>query len=138
MAYALKVKEGPQILFLRGNRILYREKRKNHDFFLILILYSHKYSMGIGFHFYLELNLQNFAQQMSWCRWLPTFIIKQRSLRAWAELLLVECSSQFSSVKGNIMSQNFTADWNLPLHLVTNPLLQNVKWQPYKGLFYSN
>lgn len=26
MAYALKVKEGPQILFLRGNRILYREK----------------------------------------------------------------------------------------------------------------
>ncbi|XP_024019169.1 thioredoxin-like fold domain-containing protein MRL7, chloroplastic [Morus notabilis] len=26
LAYALKVKEGPQILFLRGNRILYREK----------------------------------------------------------------------------------------------------------------
>ncbi|XP_074367024.1 thioredoxin-like fold domain-containing protein MRL7 homolog, chloroplastic isoform X2 [Apium graveolens] len=26
MAYALKVKEGPQVLFLRGNRILYREK----------------------------------------------------------------------------------------------------------------
>lgn len=26
MAYALKVKEGPQILFLRGNRIVYREK----------------------------------------------------------------------------------------------------------------
>ncbi|WOH01793.1 hypothetical protein DCAR_0521178 [Daucus carota subsp. sativus] len=26
MAYALKVREGPQILFLRGNRILYREK----------------------------------------------------------------------------------------------------------------
>ncbi|KAI5656902.1 hypothetical protein M9H77_25695 [Catharanthus roseus] len=26
LAYALKVKEGPQILFLRGNRILYRER----------------------------------------------------------------------------------------------------------------
>lgn len=35
MAYALKVKEGPQVLFLRGNRILYREKGKNL-YFLIL------------------------------------------------------------------------------------------------------
>lgn len=26
LAYALKAKECPQILFLRGNRILYREK----------------------------------------------------------------------------------------------------------------
>lgn len=28
LAYALKVREGPQILFLRGNKILYREKGK--------------------------------------------------------------------------------------------------------------
>lgn len=30
LAYALKVKEGPQILFVRGNRILYKEKGKVH------------------------------------------------------------------------------------------------------------
>ncbi|KAL9997680.1 putative thioredoxin-like domain-containing protein MRL7/MRL7L [Helianthus debilis subsp. tardiflorus] len=29
LAYALKVRECPQILFLRGNRIIYRETRKN-------------------------------------------------------------------------------------------------------------
>lgn len=29
LAYALKVRECPQILFLRGNRILYREKGEN-------------------------------------------------------------------------------------------------------------
>ena len=30
LAYALKVNEGPQVLFLRGNRILYREKGPNY------------------------------------------------------------------------------------------------------------
>lgn len=34
LAYALKVKECPQILFLRGNRILYREKGTSHIFSL--------------------------------------------------------------------------------------------------------
>lgn len=32
LAYALKVKECPQILFLRGNKILYREKGKAYCF----------------------------------------------------------------------------------------------------------
>lgn len=36
LAYALKIKECPQILFLRGNRILYREKRKIPLFLLFL------------------------------------------------------------------------------------------------------
>ena len=30
LAYALKVKECPQLLFLKGNKILYREKGWNH------------------------------------------------------------------------------------------------------------
>lgn len=45
LAYALKARECPQILFLRGNRILYREKGeiisalyniKKHDFVQML------------------------------------------------------------------------------------------------------
>lgn len=37
LAFALKIRECPQILFLRGNRILYREKRKTIHFFMIYL-----------------------------------------------------------------------------------------------------
>lgn len=39
LAYALKVKECPQILFLLGNRIMYREKGKM-EFSLVSVIES--------------------------------------------------------------------------------------------------
>lgn len=37
LAYALKVRNCPQILFLKGNRILYREKGEIGDLVLSLV-----------------------------------------------------------------------------------------------------
>lgn len=52
LAYALKVKECPQILFLRGNRILYREKGTSyifpHYFDEVLVIFSAKFTVMLG------------------------------------------------------------------------------------------
>lgn len=39
LAYALKVKECPQLLFLRGQKIMYREKGNVNVLFLVMEVY---------------------------------------------------------------------------------------------------
>lgn len=73
LAYALKVKECPQLLFLKGNRILYREKGVNMLFETILAKKMLR-SLPIAW----LLHLQNSERQMNWCKWLHICTITQR------------------------------------------------------------
>ena len=82
LAYALKVKECPQILFLRGNRIVYREKGEIAGLSLYILCISGTYSIclvGSKTSFSLSrlfshndtvllMPLQNSELRMSWFR----------------------------------------------------------------------
>lgn len=64
LAYALKAKECPQLLFLRGNRILYREKG---DAVFLFLKYIYEQSKAMDHHTMLNL-MQTFERRMNWFR----------------------------------------------------------------------
>lgn len=55
LAYALKVRECPQILFLRGNKVLYREKGQNFAFCYIPFLFVQIFLLNLNQHICLSI-----------------------------------------------------------------------------------
>lgn len=72
LAYALKVRQCPQILFLRGHKILYRESGKSCN---IVSFLSHSFSGNAGFSILQTLNvtvsifgMQSREPRMNWSK----------------------------------------------------------------------